>query len=210
MSRLGSAAFVDLDETLLFSCYYRGADRRRRDDDDKVCYDSERGQSDYRFGDIAGYIRPHALDLLRFLHDRFDHLIVFTAGNKAYAAAMVDVLFENLDFRPRLVFDRTSCIEETENTAFMEYWRKYTKDLTTLNLGNCRVNLDDSILIDDLANNARLNPRQTLLIPKFSYDASFEEDDWLKRAKAYLETAKKGTNSTKLWANVDKSTWFLD
>lgn len=217
MTRLGSAAFVDLDETLLFSCYYRGADRRRRDDDEKVYYDSARGRNDYRFGDIVGYKRPHAADLLRFLHDRFDHLFVFTAGNEAYAEAMVDTMFDGLPFRPKIVFDRSSCVEETENTAFMEYWRKYTKDLGTLPFGTHSVDLNDSILIDDLANNGRHNSGQALLIPKFAYDASFEDDDWLLRVKRYLERAKKTSAAASgmkqkepAWSDVDKSLWFLE
>ena len=77
---LGSAAIVDLDETLLFSCFNRpdkkddGADNAK--DADKIMYDKSRKMNDYSFGDIVGYKRPHVNEFLTFLHDRFDHLFV--------------------------------------------------------------------------------------------------------------------------------------
>lgn len=197
--RLGSAVFLDLDETLLYSTFVGAVAGKER-------YNAARGAADYEFDGIVGYHRPHAHDLLRFLHARFDHLFIFTAGTRQYADGMVRLLFASLPFQPTRVFDRSHAVQESENTAFLEYWQKYTKMLVRLDDLPADVDLDDSILIDDVANNARNNLPQAILVPKYQYSASFEGDDWLLRLERYL-AAKP---ASKTWSEIDKSAWFLD
>jgi hypothetical protein len=199
--RLGSAAFVDLDETLLYSTFVDNARKSSK----KKSFDASRGSFDYYSDGIRGYHRPHARELLRFLSERFDHLYVFTAGTRAYADDMVRALFD--ETKPDRVFDRSHAVQEMENTAFLEYWQKHTKLLDRLATElSADVDLNDSILIDDLANNARGNLAQAILVPKYQYAASFEGDDWLERLQRYLAAKPAG----KSWSEIDKSVWFLE
>lgn len=196
-TKLGSAIVLDLDETLLYST--------TREVDDQ--------QPDYRYGELLGYHRPHVVEFLRFCRRRFDYLVVFTAGAPNYAAAMVQALEQKAKIRFDYVFDRQSCTEETENTGFLEYWSRYTKFLSAMREKLLpkevaeRIDWNDVLLLDDLANNARENLGQAMLMPKFSRRAvaPLSSDDWLERAKRFINAKPSGTK----WSQVDRAFWFL-
>lgn len=196
-TKLGSAIVLDLDETLLYSTTHEVDDRA----------------PDYRYGDLLGYHRPHVVEFLRFCRRRFDYLIVFTAGAPNYASAMVQTLERKAKVRFDHVFDRSACTEEAENTGFLEYWSRYTKFLAVLRETLLpketadRIVWDDVLLLDDLANNARENLGQALLIPKFSRRtvAPLVSDDWLERAQRFIAAKPSGTK----WSQIDRAFWFL-
>lgn len=196
-AKLGSAIVLDLDETLLYSTTNEVDDR----------------PPDYRYGELLGYHRPYAVEFLRFCRHRFEYLIVFTAGAPNYAAAMVQALEHKAKVRFDYVFDRQSCTEETENTGFLEYWSRYTKFLSLLREKLLppeiaeRIDWNDSLLLDDLANNARENLGQAMLMPKFSRRtvAPLAADDWLVRAHRFIESKPSGAK----WSQVDRAFWFL-
>lgn len=192
-----SAIFIDLDETMLYSTSRL----------------VEQKKPDYYYGDLVGYHRPGAVEFLRFCRAQFEYVIVFTAGAPAYAQAMVESLQKRSGVKFDFVFDRRACIEETENTGFLEYWQKFVKHLSSLR--NIllpkdvaeRIDWDDTLLIDDLAHNARENLKQTVIVPKYSRRTTenLEEDDWLPRLQKFLDSKPQGQK----WSAVEKLFWFL-
>lgn len=196
-ARKGSAIVLDLDETLLYSTTR-----------------PVNGKSpDYQYGDLVGYHRPSALDFLRYCRAHFDHVIVFTAGAPNYAMAMIEALQQRSGVSFDYTFDRRACIEETENTGFLEYWNRYAKYLQTLRDRLLpedvakTIDWDDTLLLDDLAHNARENLRQAVLMPKFSRRTAspLDADDWLRRVQRFIDAKPDKVK----WAQVDKTFWFL-
>lgn len=192
-----SAIVIDLDETLLYSTM-RAVEKKK---------------PDYQYGDLLGYHRPGATEFLRYCRAQFEFLIVFTAGAPNYASAMVESLQKRSGIRFDFVFDRRACVEETENTAFREYFNRYVKHLVALKNSMLpkeiaeRIDWDDTLLIDDLAHNARENLQQALMIPKFSRRTteSLDSDDWLARLQRFIDAKPADVK----WCNVERVFWFL-
>ncbi len=192
-----SAIVIDLDETILYSTTRLVGGQK----------------PDYSYGDLIGYHRPGACDFLKFCRQRFEFVIVFTAGAPAYASAMIESLQKQSGITFDFVFDRRACVEETENTGFMQYWQKYVKHLSSLRTSMLpkqiaeQIDWDDTLLIDDLAHNARENLQQIVIIPKFSRRTtnSFEDDDWLQRLQRFIDAKPAGVR----WAEIERTFWFL-
>lgn len=147
---------LDLDETLIHT------DNRHSGPPDRryVLYLQE--------AHMKGTMRPYVKEFLDFLRDTFARVIVWTAGTREYAEAVVDVLFES-DKRPYLVLARENCRESLVPNGMV-----YTKPTTPLAHQH---DIDPTLVltIDDKPHTFSHNHRNGLLIPPYMGDENDTE-----------------------------------
>lgn len=58
------------------------------------------------------FLRPYVLEFLRFCHENFDNVIIWSAGTKPYVEMIVNILYRLLNvssFRPTMILTQGSC-----------------------------------------------------------------------------------------------------
>lgn len=184
-------------------------------------FDTERPPpADYTYDELDGFLRPYAVEFVRYCRRAFRYVVVLTAGTESYAAHIVRVLFEErAGYTPDAVLDRTACVEielSCGGTALAAAASPvYAKPLSSIraHLQHLDIDWDDAVLVDDLAINARQNRyRNTLLVPKFDIVALHMQhqhelvaDTWLADLRAYLDRALRTAIK---WAHTDTTFWF--
>lgn len=111
-----------------------------------------------------GVIRPGAQEFLRFCFQYFRYVVVWTAAKRAYADAIVEVLFRGLP-RPHLVWAYENCAEETIRGR-----KERTKPLRELiqKSGLPGLSLNNIYALDDNPVTYRGNVANALPIPAYS------------------------------------------
>jgi len=124
-----------------------------------------------------GVIRPGVNEFLRFCFDYFRYVIVWTAGKRPYAEAVVEVLFRGLP-QPHLVWAYENCVSEVIRGR-----AEKIKPLTELvkKSGLPELSLENMFALDDNPSTYHRNPFNALPIPGYVPNhksvTSLEADD---------------------------------
>lgn len=130
-----------------------------------------------------GLMRPYLKEFLKYIEDRYN-VIVWSAGEKRYVEAIVDVIF--LDSKPPLV------VLTRDDIPDINY--DYHKPLKLIMQKHPGIlSMDNSIIVDDRVENFRDNVGNGVTIPYYQPDVPKEygSDDvclmqlttWLKNTK---------------------------
>jgi len=130
-----------------------------------------------------GTKRPHLDEFLLFCFTYFKYVCVWSAGQKDYVHALVDVLFER--FRdPYLVFTFDNCIQNEEGD-----WIKPLSIFFDHPKCKDKIIPDNTFVIDDRNYTFERNIENGILIPAYSPKTIKEikkEDNHLHRLKGWL------------------------
>lgn len=163
--------FLDLDETLIHSDL-----NSKYESSDAIISLKLEDESESSFSIL---IRPYTNEFLQYTSENFN-LVLFTAGIKSYADAIVDYLDpENKYFSLRLY--RDSCINF--NNFFI-------KDLSIIN----SFDLKDMIIIDNCIFSFAINLKNGILIPSYYFDINDKE---LLNVTDFLEDKLLKTNDVR-------------
>lgn len=165
LGKTDKVIILDIDHTLVDSTGYKSSDPDRRyvlafPDGNK----------------ITGSMRPNVKEFLSFLKKYSKEVIIWTAGTKDYAEAIVELLFEEGDY-PKHVLSRNDCAMR-EN-----YCHKPIRPLSH------RLGYDPSsvLIIDDTETTFTENPSNGLLIPRYLGN---NEDSALIEVAKWLDAPK--------------------
>lgn len=127
-----------------------------------------------------GVIRPYTIEFLQFCIERFDKVIIWSAGVHSYVHNIVDILFNGLPKKPDLVWTSRNCKggEKNPQEKPLEWLYKEFPGMTSKN----------TIILDDNPISFRENDNNAICIPEFkplkglNYD-QFINDDQLSKTK---------------------------
>lgn len=127
-----------------------------------------------------GFFRPYLREMLQKASRHFEAIVIFTAGNRAYANQMTKLLFKGLPL-PYAVF----ASEDLTRTP-----KGFHKSLTSLipRLAPLKTDLSKMILVDDRIDNFEEEPANGVLIPPF--DVSGPDDPRLREDNALLRLSE--------------------
>lgn len=110
-----------------------------------------------------GVKRPYLYAFLKYCFEEFDQVIVWTAGTKEYADAIVPWLFDSLPM-PHKVYSRDDCVVVGGD---------YTKPL--LKILDSQIRLDNTLFVDDNAYYMRYNKGNAIIIGEYSPRETLED-----------------------------------
>ena len=130
-----------------------------------------------------GTKRPHLDEFLLFCFSYFKYVCVWSAGQKDYVHALVDVLFEQ--FRnPHLVFTFDDCVQNEEGD-----WIKPLSKFFDHPKAKGKITPENTFVIDDRDYTFERNKGNGVLIPAYSPQNAREikkEDNHLHRLRGWL------------------------
>ena len=163
--------FLDLDETLIHADFY-GEYEENQEQGHWISLNIENNITNFLI-----YMRPFTIEFLQYASDNFN-LILFTAGMKCYADAILNFIDPfNQFFKLKLY--RDACIQ---------YDNFFVKDLSIIP----NFNLKDMVIIDNCIYSFAINLKNGILIPSY-YSGS--NDDELVNLTKYLEEKIKYSNN---------------
>jgi hypothetical protein len=173
---------LDIDETLVHT-----EDDISSLDEMGIMEDEELSQEVY-FLDLDegetkmwGTKRPHLDEFLLFCFTYFENVCVWSAGQRDYVHAMVDVLFEPFR-KPDVVFTFDDCVKKNG-----EYWIKPLEKF--FKREGDRIKPSSSFIIDDRSYTFEENHQNGILIPAYSPTSLEEiqkEEDHLTRLQMWF------------------------
>jgi TFIIF-interacting CTD phosphatase-like protein len=123
---------------------------------------------------LKGSTRPNVSEFLDYLSYYTKNIVVWTAAEKGYANAVVDLLFEDRP-KPRILHRDHCAIDERGN---------YYKPLSRL-ASELDTDLDSLLMIDDKIHTFQGNPANGLLVPEYHGN---DNDDVLGIIRDWLES----------------------
>jgi len=133
--------------------------------------------------EMWGTKRPHLDDFLLFCFTYFDQVCVWSAGQKDYVHAIVDILFAPFR-KPDIVFTFDDCIQNKD-----ENWIKPLDKFYKHSSAKGKIHSHSTFIIDDRDYTFERNEQNGILIPPYS-PTSFEEiqqeEDHLLRLRNWL------------------------
>lgn len=114
---------------------------------------------------IYGIFRPGLIDFLNYAFNRFDYVVLWSAGTSYYVHQITEYMFSKTDRMPDNVFARPFC--ENHTRADEEYLIKPLKKLQQINPA---IQMSNMFFLDDNADVSVLNRNNHLLIPKWKPD----------------------------------------
>lgn len=109
-----------------------------------------------------GYKRPHLKKFINFCFNRFHQVIIWSAGTERYVKDVVNRVL--CDIRcPHKIYTRKDCLEDEDGML-----TKPIEHLTSNNEDLSRINLNNTILIDDRTENFRFDPNNGIKIPVYN------------------------------------------
>ena len=149
-----------------------------------------------------GIKRPHLDEFLDFCFEHFEKVIVWSAGQRDYVHALVDVLFSNTVRKPDYVW--------TGDNIYFNDEGDVVKSLEKLveELDDPLVTMDNIIAIDDTGSTFSENPNNAIHIPVYEPEPLFKEImrderslikimDFLKKRGNIFNV--KNVDFTKIW-----------
>nr|QBK89706.1 MAG: ctd-like (NLI interacting factor-like) phosphatase [Pithovirus LCPAC001] len=109
-----------------------------------------------------GHKRPHLKKFINFCFKRFVHVIIWSAGTDRYVKDIVNRVLCDIKC-PHKVYTRKDCFTDEEGIL-----TKPINYLTTNNQDLSRVNLNNTIIIDDRTQNFRFDPNNGVKIPIYN------------------------------------------
>jgi hypothetical protein len=150
---------------------------------------------------LWGVLRPHVHTFLRFCHDYFENIIVWSAGQKKYVHAICDFLFQEFDKQPVVIFSYENC-EIGSNYIY--------KTLSKFQNGEINIPINTMYALDDYDATFSKNKDNGLHIPpyepEFDYNGIMEDDKTLLNLMYWL-TNPEVMNATDV-RRLDKSACF--
>jgi TFIIF-interacting CTD phosphatase-like protein len=156
---------------------------------------------------LWGVLRPHVHAFLRFCHDYFENIIVWSAGQKKYVHAICDFLFQEFDKQPVVIFSYENC--EIGSNYIHKTLSKFQ------NVGNStsqevNIPINTMYALDDYDATFSKNKDNGLHIPpyepEFDYNGIMEDDKTLLNLMYWL-TNTEVMNATDV-RRLDKSACF--
>lgn len=112
---------------------------------------------------LWGIFRPYLVEFILYCAERCKNIYIWSAGHRDYVEAVVEKIFGNLDYKPKLIFS----IEETE---YDEGSGVVIKDLNKLYQASSGQALaHNTIIIDDRRDALSRNHDNGILIPRFAF-----------------------------------------
>jgi hypothetical protein len=130
---------------------------------------------------LWGVLRPHVHTFLRFCHDYFENIIVWSAGQKKYVHTICDFLFQEFDKQPVVIFSYENC-EIGSNYIY--------KTLSKFQNGEVNIPINTMYALDDYDATFSKNKDNGLHIPpyepEFDYNGIMEDDKTLLNLMYWL------------------------
>lgn len=114
---------------------------------------------------VYGIMRPGLLEFLLFCFDRFDHVILWSAGEDYYVERLSDYIFYRIDKLPTKVLSRSNC-HVVRNM--------FTKPLSHLANIDPSITLENCFFVDDNPDNSLFNKNNHILIPPFDPECTIK------------------------------------
>jgi len=177
------AIILDLDET----CVHTAEEKEKMTKTilnnpnlDGDIYTLELDDGDFK---AWGTKRPHLDEFLLFCFTYFKHVCVWSAGQKDYVHAIVDIIFEQ--FRdPYIVFTFDDCVQNEEGD-----WIKPLSKFFEHPKAKGLITPENTLIIDDRDYTFERNKGNGVLIPPYAPKNSREikkEDNHLHRLRGWL------------------------
>lgn len=168
---------LDLDETLIFSS--------------KTTLDRP---ADFSVGKLHTYIRPYAMDLIRFCFNHFNHVAVWTSATRSYADKVCQAVFQQHYTNLTFIWSRERCIRYFNTELFEEEWIKDLNKVKRLGYP-----LENIIMIDNSPQKLRRHYGNLVTVKDYEGIA----DDELQQLIEYLPMLVKEPNIR----SVEKRNW---
>lgn len=133
--------------------------------------------------EMWGTKRPHLDEFLLFCFTYFDKVCVWSAGQKDYVHALVDILFAGFR-KPDLVFTFDDCIQNKDGD-----WIKPLEKFFKHPKAKGNIFPETTFIIDDRDYTFERNEGNGVLIPPYSpgsFEEMQEEEDHLNRLKRWF------------------------
>lgn len=139
------------------------------------------------FTHMQSVLRPHLTHFLEWCNYYFSQVIIWTAGTRPYAEAVVDALYDGKISPRPIVFARENCYREGNN--YYKPIERLIEDHPELqrfmNMSNC-------VIVDDTPSTYSYNVANAIGIPpylreNFSVDTLNQSDDCLLHIKAFFD-----------------------
>lgn len=173
----GKNIILDLDETLVHTHEneYDGTFEnlyKYKNEEYMVNFTDLMENGDITTTKMWGIRRPYFQKFIKFCFDNFDNVIIWSAGTERYVKDTVNrVFYENKS--PHYIFTQKDCyIDENGLTKPIKYLKKNNPYL--------KINIEDTILVDDREENFYLNKENGILIPVFDPSEKVEDKNLLK------------------------------
>lgn len=117
-----------------------------------------------------GVIRPHTMEFLQYCIERFNKVVIWSAGVESYVHNIVDILFANMKRRPDVVWTSKNCRggERNPQEKPLEWLYKQYPFMTSKN----------TIIVDDNSVTFTENESNAICIPEFKPLKNLELDDF--------------------------------
>lgn len=109
--------------------------------------------------EIFGVIRPHVFEFLDYSFRYFENIFIWSSGDEEYVVPVCEFIFRPFCMKPKDIFTGTNCEEDKKHNLH--------KPLSKLEQKYKGITLKNTILIDDLSQNAKANPNNLIKIPKY-------------------------------------------
>jgi hypothetical protein len=111
---------------------------------------------------VYGAFRPGLVDFLNYAFNRFDYVILWSAGTSYYVNQITEYMFSKTDRMPDNVFSRPFCEEHPTESDYL------TKPLKKLQDINPAIRLSNIFFLDDNPRTSAHNKSNHILIPRFA------------------------------------------
>lgn len=133
-----------------------------------------------------GIDRPYLQEFITYLIENFKNIYVYSAGKAKYVECIVDHIFPLLDYNPPIILNFNDIIYD-EDTGDV------TKPLSKIyEITKGEANEKNTFALDDREDTFKLNKKNGILIPEFSF-VDYEEEI----ADELLKEIKKRTSDDK-------------
>jgi len=170
---------LDLDSTLVHSCADMEALNKLKVYSDHTKHNLRQRIYTFDLYDVTedpgtgqhmrmwGIYRPHWKQFHDFMKSYFAGVVVWSAGRPRYVDAIVNILFNDPDFQPFIVYTSDNCLDEVENI-----YKPLAHLIDNLNdkTQYPKFTLQNVFVVDDREDTFSHNVENGILIPDYSPD----------------------------------------
>jgi TFIIF-interacting CTD phosphatase-like protein len=144
--------------------------------------------------------RPFMNELLDYCFKYFNTVSLWSASNKPYIEIVYKKYFSGRKFY--LIFDVSRCVKRIKDDKYI-----MIKPLKKLAKGFYKMNLDDTIIIDDNKISFCRNYGNAIYVPTYKDDD--EKDEILKKLIIYLDEIRQYHSEHGTIRTMNKRNWWL-
>ena len=150
---------------------------------------------------LWGVLRPHVHEFLRFCHDYFENIIVWSAGQKKYVHSICDFLFQEFEKQPIIIYSYENC--EIGSNYIHKPLSKFQNSEVNIPMGTIYALDDyDATFSKNKDNGLHIPPYE----PTFDYNGIIEDERSLVNLMNWLHPPEVANVSDV--RKLDKSTCF--